>query len=169
MWEVVLEKSGEKLFDLAEKQGWVDRLLAMFKKKHRILVRGSTGTGKTNLLASLTQAMPEAIAAMNRTEFATRHRINLSGTPFVFVDTPGQVGHGSRRLGAIREEMANGLSGVINVVAYGYHDIAPKLSMYPETWCLTTWTGIRRLNSTPFVNGLLSLAVLSRRGGCSPL
>ena len=43
---------------LANKQGWLDKLKMAFRKKHRILVLGSTGAGKTNFLKSLTETMP---------------------------------------------------------------------------------------------------------------
>jgi putative ribosome biogenesis GTPase RsgA len=44
-----------KAFETAQKQGWFDILLNLFRKKHYIVVFGSTGVGKTNLIESLTQ------------------------------------------------------------------------------------------------------------------
>ena len=55
---------------LAQKQGWLDKLKMALRKKHKILVLGSTGAGKTNFLASLTETMPKAIDLMSRTEIA---------------------------------------------------------------------------------------------------
>jgi len=119
---VVAAEAAIKIVELAEKQGWLDRLRTAWKKKHRILVLGASGAGKTNLLDSLTSAVPKAIDALNRTEFAERRSIRVARQPFIFVDTPGQQLHSSRRVRAIREGMSAGLSGVLNVVSYGYHE-----------------------------------------------
>jgi hypothetical protein len=73
-------------------------------------------------LESLTEALPAAIDRMNRTEFAKEHSIKIGKSPFVFVDTPGQIHHKERRLAAIRDAMARPIAGVINVTAYGYHE-----------------------------------------------
>jgi energy-coupling factor transporter ATP-binding protein EcfA2 len=125
-WLVVINKNlmkwGEALLEEAEKGGWLGKLLARFKKPVRVIVLGSTGTGKTNLLESLTKTLPDAIDAMNRTEFAERHKIRIKGKPFVFVDLPGQKGHSHRRLSAIRDAMTRDKPGVLNVTAYGYHE-----------------------------------------------
>ncbi len=111
-----------ELVQLAHKQGWFDRLITALRKKHRVLVLGPTGTGKTLFLKSLTEAVPEAIDLMSRTEFVDAKHIRISKQPFVFIDTPGQTLHRSRRIQAIREEMKNDIAGVINVVSYGYHE-----------------------------------------------
>jgi energy-coupling factor transporter ATP-binding protein EcfA2 len=111
-----------KVLELAVKQGWLDKFLNAFRKKHTILVLGSTGTGKTNFLQSLIELTPKAIDQMNRTEFAQKHSIKIKKQPFVFVDVPGQALHSPRRIRAIRETMSRGLSGIINVVSYGYHE-----------------------------------------------
>ncbi len=111
-----------KIFELAVKQGWLDKLLTAFRKKHTILILGSTGAGKTNFLQSLTELTPKAIEHMNRTEIAQKHSIKIKKQPFIFVDVPGQSLHSTRRIRAIRETMSRGLSGIINVVSYGYHE-----------------------------------------------
>lgn len=111
-----------KLIHLAHKQGWLDKLVTAFRKKHRIIVLGTTGVGKTNFLESLTEIVPKAIDVMNRTEFSKKNHIKILKHPFIFIDTPGQEMHKSRRLAAIREAMSNRISGVINVVSYGYHE-----------------------------------------------
>lgn len=59
---------------------------------------------------------------MNRTEFAKKRSIKISKSPFIFIDTPGQKQHSSRRIRAIRKAMADGIAGVVNVVSYGYHE-----------------------------------------------
>lgn len=111
-----------ELIKLAKKQGWLDRLLNVFRKQHKILLLGSTGVGKTNMLQSLTELIPEAIDYMSRTEFAKKHRVKVSRQPFIFIDTPGQALHAPRRSEEIRNAMKDGIDGVINVVCYGYHE-----------------------------------------------
>jgi len=113
-----------KVIELAAQQGWIDRLRYAFSKKQRVLVLGSTGTGKTNFLQSLTESVPEAIDQMNRTQVAEQHRIKVDKTPFVFVDTPGDddEGHRAQRNDQIRAAISEGLSGAINVVSYGLHE-----------------------------------------------
>lgn len=111
-----------ELINKAHKQGWLDRLVTAVRKKHRVLVLGSTGVGKTNFLTSLTESIPTAVDIMNRTEIAKKHRLKIQKSPFMFVDTPGQEQHKTIRLKAIREALASGISGVINVVSYGYHE-----------------------------------------------
>jgi energy-coupling factor transporter ATP-binding protein EcfA2 len=111
-----------KLIELAVKQGWIDRLVDALKKKHRIIVLGSTGAGKTNFIDSLTALVPKTIGQMERTEFAKHNAIKISKSPFIFVDTPGQLHHHSRRIKAIREAMRKKIAGVINVVSFGYHE-----------------------------------------------
>lgn len=75
-------------------------------------------------IISLTEVVPKAIHLMNRTEFAQRSHIKISKEPFIFTDTPGQIIHAAQRKAAIRKEFKEkgGIAGVINVVAYGYHE-----------------------------------------------
>jgi putative ribosome biogenesis GTPase RsgA len=67
------EKLAVGLLEAAQEQGYLDRLLASFRRKHRILVLGSTGVGKSNLVASLKRQAPRVIDRLERTEFAIRH------------------------------------------------------------------------------------------------
>jgi energy-coupling factor transporter ATP-binding protein EcfA2 len=120
--EKFVAKTALEFVKLAHKEGWLDRLIASLKKKHNILVLGSTGVGKTNLLRSLSQYMPDAIDALSRTEYVTKERLAIGNQPFVFIDTPGQIEHRSRRIRAVREAMAAGIDGVINVGCFGYHE-----------------------------------------------
>lgn len=106
----------------AKELGLLEKLLNVFKKKHKILVLGATGVGKSQLMNSLANEMPQAIGNMNRTEFKDDIHLKISKNIFVFVDTPGQEHHKIRRMEAIREAMKTGVEGIINVVAYGYHE-----------------------------------------------
>jgi energy-coupling factor transporter ATP-binding protein EcfA2 len=115
-----------KVIELAVKQGWLDKFLNVFRKQHKILVLGCTGVGKTNFLQSLTELTPKAIDYMNRTEIARKYSIRIKKPPFNFIDVPGQPLHQQRRLRAVREAMSGDLSGVINVVSFGYHEYTIK-------------------------------------------
>jgi len=104
------------------RRGWFRRFADNFRKKHRVFVLGSTGVGKTNFLLSLRKEPPPAISHQDRTEFVTSHTLDIGNNLFVFVDTPGQPGHESRRGQAIRSAQRVKTTGVINVVSYGYHE-----------------------------------------------
>src|SRR3712207_2411120 len=95
--EAAAAKVAVAILQMAQKQGLLDKLVDAFKKKHLIVVLGSTGTGKSNFIDSLRTLVPKAIDRMSRTQFATQHRLKLAGTIFDFVDTPGDVGHIQRR------------------------------------------------------------------------
>lgn len=111
----------------AHKQGWFDKLVSALRQKHRVLVLGATGTGKTAFLESLNEVVPKAINLLNRTEFVEQRRIKISKELFVFTDTPGQIIHADRRKKAIKEAMRvkGGIAGIINLAAYGYHESSP--------------------------------------------
>lgn len=116
--EVVAEEFVKKLI----KEGWIKKAFSFFRKKHRFLLLGSTGVGKTNLLKSFQSDTPEVIYYLNRTEFAKKSKAKIESEPFIFIDTPGQIDHKPRRIREIRMAMSRGISGIINVVAYGYHE-----------------------------------------------
>ncbi|MCX7113105.1 MAG: Rab family GTPase [Proteobacteria bacterium] len=113
----------KQIYDLAKEQGWIKQLLSIYKKKYKVLVLGSSGVGKTNLLQSLTKLLPEVIHYSTRTTGTPKSSIEISNIPFLFIDTPGQENHESVRKSAIREHCGS-LDLVINVVCYGYHEYA---------------------------------------------
>lgn len=119
-----LTKEALDLFMLAKEEGWFDKLKYLLKKRNRVLILGSTGVGKTNLLHALKKPLPEAIDNINRSQFAQKHKLVIAAEPFEFIDTPGQAYHNVRRSAAIREQMAKGSFGILNVVAFGYHEYA---------------------------------------------
>jgi len=83
---------------------------------------GATGVGKSQLMRSFADELPAAISNMNRTEFNADFHLEISKDLFIFVDTPGQEHHKARRMEAIRDAMKKGVEGIINVVAFGYHE-----------------------------------------------
>jgi hypothetical protein len=113
------------LFELAEKQGLIEKLLLAFKKKPRVLILGPTGSGKTNFLDSLTAERSQPIPRAIRTQYPSRKVLTLlKKRAFRFVDTPGDTDYKDVRVQEIRESLSakGGISGVINVVSYGYHE-----------------------------------------------
>lgn len=106
----------------AKEEGWLNRLLDNFRRKHRILIAGETGAGKTQLCRSLTEAHADAIVAADRTSFPVTTRVRISEQLFDFTDLPGQRMHSRRRQPVFQKGLAGGLGGIINVVSYGYHE-----------------------------------------------
>jgi hypothetical protein len=110
------------IYKLAKELGWLDKLRTFWKKKKRIVVLGSTGVGKTEFIESLKKLIPDLIANTARTEFSKKTTLALTEGIIIEVeDTPGQRGHESRRRRSIQDAVRRA-DGVINVVAYGYHE-----------------------------------------------
>jgi hypothetical protein len=122
-------KAGIELASLllkeADKQGLFSKLKTIFKRKPRVLVLGCTGAGKTNFLEALVAQQPGAIRKEDRTRYTEAKDLLIqAGSPYRFIDTPGDTERKDDRIQAIREAMSakGGISGVINVVSYGYHE-----------------------------------------------
>nr|VFK35204.1 MAG: small GTP-binding protein domain-containing protein [Candidatus Kentron sp. MB]VFK77193.1 MAG: small GTP-binding protein domain-containing protein [Candidatus Kentron sp. MB] len=115
--------TAKQIYDIAKKQGWIDQLRSLFKKRYKVLMLGSSGVGKTNLIQSLTRDMPDVIHYSTRTAGAPASSMEIHSIPFSFIDTPGQEAHESVRMHAIRKHCGS-VDLVINVVCYGYHEYA---------------------------------------------
>jgi len=115
-------KTALELIEIAKKQGWIDKLWTVFSKKYTVLVFGTSGVGKTNFITSLTELVPNAIDALNRTKIAEKHRVKILDHPFTFIDTPGEELQAPQRIRVIQEALRKGVSGIINAAAYGYHE-----------------------------------------------
>lgn len=108
---------------VAVEQGWFEKLRNSLRRRQRIVIVGSTGVGKTNFLKAIAEPLPDAIDAINRSEFAKRHRLSIARQAFEFVDTPGQRLHEARTKAAIRDVLKKrGKVGVISMNAFGYHE-----------------------------------------------
>lgn len=115
---------GARLWRVADKMGIIERIKEFFRKPRTIVVLGATGSGKTNLLKSLSVA-PGLISAIHRdarTEHVEKSRIKIGNQQFLAIDTPGQMAHKYLREEAIRESLAKRPLLVINVVSYGFHE-----------------------------------------------
>lgn len=113
----------------AIKEGWFERFKDIFRRRHRILLLGSTGVGKSNFVKSLTDPLPEVIDTLNRTAFPKYHRLKIEAQPFEFIDTPGQAAHALVRMREIRKLIRKRANlGVISLVAYGYHEYVADLA-----------------------------------------
>ena len=99
--EVAAAKAAIAILQMANQQGWLDKLKDLFRAKHRVLILGSTGVGKTNFIKSLRSLVPQAIDHLIRTEWATSQRLQLAGSIFDLTDTPGQDAYRPRRLEAV--------------------------------------------------------------------
>lgn len=113
---------GYEILKVVDRNGWLNQFTDAFRKKHRVLVLGSTGVGKTQFLRSFGDMFAEGLNYAARTQFPTAKRIELDGNLFEFIDTPGQELHQSRRITAIANAMREGYTGIINIVSYGYHE-----------------------------------------------
>ncbi|WP_239342471.1 GTPase domain-containing protein [Frankia sp. CiP3] len=120
--EIAAARAAVQVVQIAHKNGWGDRIRDSFKHKHHVLVLGSSGTGKSNLLESLKTLIPQAIDHMDRTEHGRTERLKLDSEPFVFHDTPGQLAHAPRRRAQILEALKHPPLGIINVTCWGYHE-----------------------------------------------
>jgi len=115
--------------------GWIDRLRRLFSTTHHVLLLGSSGTGKSQLLTALEDLLPEAISGYARTQVRENREVMISSKFFNFIDTPGhggppghlhdEGGATQARRAAIKEAFGKPLAAVINVVSYGYHEAKP--------------------------------------------
>lgn len=102
------------------------RLRALVRGRHRVLVAGTTGTGKTQLIDSLTELIPPTISYLDRTSFSKSADVQVQKEFFRIWDTPGQKLMGTDRAQAIKDVSAKRF-GVLNVVSYGYHEFRADL------------------------------------------
>lgn len=111
----------EAIVKIAKEQGWLEKLVDYFSKKHKILMLGCSGAGKTELIKSLESLHPEIIHYASRTREKTMSKIKINKIPFEFIDLPGEEQDVTIRNQAILEHTKE-LDAVINVVSYGYHE-----------------------------------------------
>lgn len=110
--------AGVKLYNFAEQNGWLDFL----KSKHKILVLGPSGVGKTQMIESFKDILPEVISAQDRTEIQEElgHNMSIQDVLFRFLDTPGEDLNEDFRNNFMKNN--KDIKLVMNVVCYGYHE-----------------------------------------------
>ena len=112
---------------LAVKPKTVARLKSWLRGRAKVVVLGSTGVGKTQLIDSLTELLPRAISYLDRTTFSAHDDIQIGSQFFRVWDTPGQAASVTDR--AVTLPAVSGKPfGVINVVSYGYHEYRADLA-----------------------------------------
>lgn len=111
----------EQIVKVAKDQGWFEKLIDYFSKRHNILMLGCSGAGKTELIKSLESLNPEIIHYTSRTRDKAISGLKINKHPFRFIDIPGEEGDLPIRNQAIIDH-ADSLDAVINVVSYGYHE-----------------------------------------------
>lgn len=114
--------AGYELIKIAKREGWFQWARDSIRKKHRVILMGSTGVGKSQFIRSLQDPISKPLNHLERTEFAHSTRIDLDGLLFQLIDVPGPRESSVRRMQAFRDAMSLGLCGIINVVCYGYHE-----------------------------------------------
>ena len=95
------------------------------KKKETLVVFGISGSGKTQFINSfknLLENKGDFWSSFDRTRASKGHNIPFDEFPLHFVDTPGHSGNGLDRQNEIRNIIASGVEGIINVVSYGYEE-----------------------------------------------
>ena len=121
--EAVAAKAAIAIIQIAHKQGMFDRLLDVFKEKHKVLVLGTTGVGKSNFIKSLESLIPETIDRMQRTAEAKERRVRLGRRIFDLSDTPGDPARFGHRDDAITEARSRLIPfGLVHVVSWGFHE-----------------------------------------------
>lgn len=117
---------------LATKPTTVARLRSYIRGRNRVIVVGSTGAGKTQLIDSLSDLLPPAISYLDRTGFASSDDLQVGKQFFRVWDTPGQASFAGERSTTIRAVSSKPF-GVINVVAYGYHEYRADLTTLTDS------------------------------------
>lgn len=118
----IVAKALKETYEVAETEGWIDKLKYALGINHKVLCLGETGVGKTSVLQSLRELNPALIHYEDRTEYRVPERIKISKTLFEFIDLPGQASQQSERLREIALASTREKIGIINITAAGYHE-----------------------------------------------
>ncbi len=133
------------IYDIAKAEGWVEALKGLLVRSPRILVLGSTGTGKSEVLKTLSSAeLRDPIPAELRTDADYSVRVNLLGNMVEFVDTPGDYDFSESRISAVESAIRSGYDGFINVVGFGFHEYnygggEAQSALHPDGTPSTDW------------------------------
>lgn len=109
---------GKQLFE----KPTIKKLLNFFKAKHKIIVLGSTGVGKTQFIHSFIENL-QFVAIKNRTLFPRKLLTEILDKQIEFFDNPGEIAKSEERRQSFMETFNDkNYKGIINVVSYGYHE-----------------------------------------------
>ena len=117
------EKLIDGVVDVVTKYKLIERLVQrLTNEKVVILLCGSSGVGKSQFIESLQMPVAKPIDRETRTRTWRRAKITHQRKSLELLDTPGQAGDSRLRAQARIEALKAGRFGIINVVAYGYHE-----------------------------------------------
>ncbi len=98
------------------------KLLDFWKKKHKILVLGSTGVGKTQFINSFVDALQFDVVK-NRTILPTEIVTEVLNERIAFLDVSGEPDKKEdRKIYFKKTFIDTAYKGIINLVSYGYHE-----------------------------------------------
>jgi predicted GTPase len=132
-WEQLLQEGTNYIVQNAIKQtekdsvwGSLGKFLGLVKDKNqKILVMGCAGVGKTRFITSLYNDAHAQLAHEERTKKSKEFAVKLQGLPITIVDTAGHKTMRKERADIFVKNMLEPtLTGIINVVSYGHHEIA---------------------------------------------
>ncbi len=123
-WEKLLDG----VVDIATKYRLLERLLqTLTREKAVILLCGSSGVGKSQFIESLQSPTALPISRDSRTRAWSRVKVTKDKKRLELLDTPGQAAESGMRRQARIEALKGGRFGIVNVVAYGYHEgVSPE-------------------------------------------
>jgi GTP-binding protein EngB required for normal cell division len=114
---VEVHKYLEKVGAYEKVKNWIMR-----KKAYPVIVLGASGVGKTSLIKTLF-GEPARIRRQDRSDEVKEVTAKLEKKLFIkLIDTPGEQQHEAKRKVALRQAMKFKSVGIINVVAYGFHE-----------------------------------------------
>jgi len=117
-WEIIAQKG----IEIAIKSGLFEKIKAFFKSKKKIVIFGSSGVGKTQFVKSFKTKQGISVSRSNRTKAVEKSFLSFDKIPVLLIDTPGDDLRRSFRDEEVRKIIKNDCAGIINVVAYGYHE-----------------------------------------------
>jgi len=120
-WITIIEeglRAGNAVLDETKRNSFVSFCNYLLKSNKRILLFGSSGSGKSQFIESLNNSINTAL----RTHSTKTNKIPLANLPLKFIDTPGHDQYKFARREEIDKIIKSGVEGIINIVSYGYHE-----------------------------------------------
>jgi hypothetical protein len=120
--------------EIGKELGLWKQLASHFRRRRKILVLGASGAGKTQFINSIEKPLAQRLSQSERTVGVEKRKAVIDGYPIRFFDTPGQILDQAKRAEALKMAVRKSVSGIINIVSYGYHEAAEadKAAATPE-------------------------------------